>query len=170
MLIASPQTAIQNEKADGGDDGPEDVATALLTASNADWKTSTRNVFLILDAPPHGKQYHSPSTADNFPNGDPRGTDLKTVIDKLFTRRVNLIVITTGSNPSCLDVFCDFAQKCYHDGKTSAPGPMGKFIRVSVTAQPSDFVSIIVTETATSLGVVGVKAPSIAAGSASSPR
>jgi len=56
----------------GGGDAAEDVAGGLFQSLILNWKSKTRLAFLVLDAPPHGKQYHDGSS-DDYPDGDPNG-------------------------------------------------------------------------------------------------
>lgn len=69
---------IANVKAYSGSgdlDWPEDVVGGLRKCLDQDWtEGSLRQVFLICDAPCHGKQYHTNEyMGDNYPNGCPEG-------------------------------------------------------------------------------------------------
>merc|ERR1712137_405427 len=60
--------------ADGGEDVPEDVAGGLAAALGLRWRSETRTVVLVTDAPCHGQKYHD--TADSYPQGDPTGLSM----------------------------------------------------------------------------------------------
>lgn len=67
---------IRNVHADGGDDVAEDVAGGLSQLRNLSWRSGDVNMIVhIADAPPHGRQFHSPRISDRFPRGDPNGID-----------------------------------------------------------------------------------------------
>ncbi len=53
--LATQQTALAKQRADGGGDTPEAVDEALLLAVGKDWgeENSTKLIFHVLDAPPH---------------------------------------------------------------------------------------------------------------------
>ena len=63
---------IKRSKASGGGDEPEDLKGALDVAFKLEHKSPTLCVFLICDAPSHGKQYHS-CYDDDYPN-QPEGS------------------------------------------------------------------------------------------------
>lgn len=63
---------IAKQRAMGGADFPEDVQGGFNKALNMDWKAdSAKQVFLICDAPGHGKDICD--SGDNYPNGSPDG-------------------------------------------------------------------------------------------------
>lgn len=63
---------ISRENASGGADAPEDVQGAFNKALNLQWTAgSTRQAFLICDAPGHGKDICD--CGDSYPNGSPDG-------------------------------------------------------------------------------------------------
>ena len=74
--IESVRKFISESKAEGGDDLPEDLQGGLKLALQQDWtQEASKRVFLVCDAPCHGKQYHS--TSDDYPNGSPDGLELE---------------------------------------------------------------------------------------------
>lgn len=75
---------INSVKAYGGDDTCEDVAGGLNAAVELDWEDAeVKNMFLIADAPPHGRGWHSISVSDRFPNNDYNiERHLQTIVDK----------------------------------------------------------------------------------------
>lgn len=60
------QDKIKASKASGGGDAPEDVLGALKEAYELKHESPILCVFMICDAPGHGKQYHN--CHDNYPN------------------------------------------------------------------------------------------------------
>jgi hypothetical protein len=69
--IAAFSSFVGGMTASGGGDSPEDVCGGLEEAAKLDWAAPSRHIFLIADAPCHGKQYHS--LDEHYPNGDPKG-------------------------------------------------------------------------------------------------
>ena len=65
---------IAKTNAEGGADFPEDVQGGLNKALQQDWGlSSVKQVFLICDAPGHGKDLTGGDCGDDFPNGSPDG-------------------------------------------------------------------------------------------------
>lgn len=70
--------------ATGGDDIAEDVAGGVRKVLQLNWGNSdVRTLIHIADAPPHGLDYHEPHISDRFPEGDPRGNDLRVLLREL---------------------------------------------------------------------------------------
>jgi hypothetical protein len=70
--------------ATGGDDIAEDVAGGLRSVRDLHWNDAdVRTLIHIADAPPHGLDYHEPHISDRFPEGDPRGNDLRVLLREL---------------------------------------------------------------------------------------
>jgi hypothetical protein len=57
--------------ASGGGDAPEDIAGAFDKIAEMEWKSRTKLIIHIADAPCHGSQYHG--LGDSYPAGDPHG-------------------------------------------------------------------------------------------------
>jgi hypothetical protein len=62
----------------GGADRPEDICGAFRVALEQPWEARTRYAILIADAPCHGNTYHD--LQDSFPEGDPHGSSIETLI------------------------------------------------------------------------------------------
>ncbi|CAD8112808.1 unnamed protein product [Paramecium primaurelia] len=61
---------LNNLTASGGGDTPEAVLDGLYSSSKLNWSGNFQNLlYLIADAPPHGKEYHE--FTDSFPEGCP---------------------------------------------------------------------------------------------------
>lgn len=70
--------------ASGGDDIAEDVAGGVRKVLQLNWNDGdVRTLIHIADAPPHGLDYHEPHISDRFPEGDPRGNDLRVLLREL---------------------------------------------------------------------------------------
>jgi len=61
---------IKGIKCKGGDDTCEDIVTALMEALKLDWSSDLNYMYLITDAPTHGKRYHNDKCLDDYPNDD----------------------------------------------------------------------------------------------------
>jgi hypothetical protein len=69
-------------KADGGDDGHEATVDGLSEALKFSWrKDSEKILFLILDFPPHGKEFGN--YGDSYPNGCPCGQNISKILASL---------------------------------------------------------------------------------------
>eukprot|EP00927_Polykrikos_kofoidii_P000222 TRINITY_DN10091_c0_g1_i2.p1 TRINITY_DN10091_c0_g1~~TRINITY_DN10091_c0_g1_i2.p1 ORF type:complete len:988 (-),score=138.44 TRINITY_DN10091_c0_g1_i2:73-3036(-) len=69
----------------GGGDGPEDVHGGLETVCGLDWAVggaATKVLIHIADFPAHGREYND-CPGDSYPNGDPRGLELPTLVQRL---------------------------------------------------------------------------------------
>ena len=77
-------------KATGGGDGPEDVFGGLEQMIGLDWSEdgSTHMLFHIADWPCHGREFHGWVTGDDYPNGDPKGRSIQTMLDQLAEKRI----------------------------------------------------------------------------------
>lgn len=69
--LKAVEDKIKRSRASGGGDAPEDLKGALDVAFNLDHRSPTLCVFLICDAPSHGRQYHDHH--DDHPN-QPEGS------------------------------------------------------------------------------------------------
>jgi len=61
---------VEKIKCKGGNDRCEDIVTALREALNLKWSSDLNLVYLITDAPPHGKSYHTEECSDDYPEDD----------------------------------------------------------------------------------------------------
>jgi hypothetical protein len=99
--------ALQNVRAEGGQDEAEDVATALLHATRLSWDDADVNmIFHIADSPAHGTAFHPPHISDRYPQGDPGGLDPRHSLR--FMCRVGIsytFVKITSATDTMLDVF-----------------------------------------------------------------
>ncbi len=109
---------VRRVEAIGGDDIAEDVAGGLLSTQKAlDWRDAdVRTLIHIADAPPHGVKYHAPHISDRFPNGDPCGVDVNTLL-RYFAETVDMTFI--GLN-RFTDMYVEHALSAYREiGKRS---------------------------------------------------
>ncbi len=102
----------------GGGDEAEAVADALDAASKLSWRSdSVRQAVLILDAPPHGKEFAAAS--DSFPAGCPCGKDYKELLKRMHERDIKLLVL--NFTPSVANMISIFVQ--HHPGVESVNIP-----------------------------------------------
>ncbi len=74
-------------KATGGHKSAEDVFGALEHVPKLRWSptSASRVLFHIADHPCHGTEFHNPgyTAGDDYPNGDPKGRSLQTLMNQL---------------------------------------------------------------------------------------
>ena len=86
---------LEQSQAAGGGDGPEAVADALYEVTKLSWRSdATKICILISDAPPHGLDI----SADQFPNGCPKGHDPIKLVREMAQNYITLYTI--GVEPS----------------------------------------------------------------------
>jgi hypothetical protein len=61
---------LANLRAKGGGDTPEDMANAIQATNKLSWNHPSKVVFIIADAPCHGREFHS-CDDDFYPDGTP---------------------------------------------------------------------------------------------------
>jgi len=85
--IDSVKKFIQDTKAEGGADEPEDLQGGLKLALLQDWtEEATKRVFIISDAPCHGKKYHN--SRDDYPQGSPDGLILEDLMKEFCKKEI----------------------------------------------------------------------------------
>lgn len=91
----------------GGDDIAEDVAGALVQASELSWADAdVRMIVHIADAPAHGQRFHNTDVSDRFPDGDPDGWDLEGVVTSLAEEDIEYTFVKiTSTTDTMVDVF-----------------------------------------------------------------
>jgi len=88
QAVASFQRTLGATQADGGGDGPEDIAGAMNYAlTKMSWKSSTRLVIHFADAPCHGNKYHS-AGGDSYPRGDPAGLVPEQLLEQFASKKI----------------------------------------------------------------------------------
>ena len=101
---------ISNAKAGGGKDS-EDMGGGLTAALNYKWKSNTRFVMLIADAPCHGVQYHEVENFDSLPKGDPK-YKIDEIIKKYAENDINLLCLNiTAMTVKLYNNFVDYYKK-----------------------------------------------------------
>jgi hypothetical protein len=100
--------SIAGVEAYGGGDTCEDVAGGIEKMLSLDWTgADVCNAFLICDAPPHGREWHSVLDGDRFPDNDYNLTqlllDTKAANIKLAVIRVNPIINPMIEKMSAID-------------------------------------------------------------------
>lgn len=95
--ITQVRDFIAKTQATGGGDIPEDVVGGLRKCLDLDWTAgSSRQVFLICDAPCHGTEYFT--GYDSYPNGSPEGHKLEPLMREFRDKGIDFTVIKLDSN------------------------------------------------------------------------
>jgi len=76
----------------GGDDTCEDIVTPLMEALKFDWSSDLNYVYLITDAPTHGKRYHKDKWSDDYPNDD-KDKLLEKLVSHYRKNKINLTIL-----------------------------------------------------------------------------
>ncbi|KAF0519077.1 kinase-like protein [Gigaspora margarita] len=135
-------------KAKGGRDIPEDVLGGLNAAiTSMNWKSGTRVLIHIGDAPPHGRRFTKKT--DEYPNGDPKGLTAEKVLEKMQS---NNILYHFGKINDSTDVMISIFRKIIgefpvFDLKTTGDNPgilLNKFCEATCSAIIS---SVLLTTT-----------------------
>jgi hypothetical protein len=88
-------------KATGGGDVPEDVLGGIRQALNASWKSPTRCIIHIADAPPHGNMFHHTSVGleDTFPvpGSEPHRLLLGPLVQQMIQLKINYALLRINS-------------------------------------------------------------------------
>ena len=101
---------ISKAQAKGGNDC-EDMGGGLTAALNYKWKSNTRFVMLIADAPCHGFQYHQMKNFDSLPKGDPK-YKIDEIIKKFAENDINLLCLNiTEMTAKLYNNFVDYYKK-----------------------------------------------------------
>jgi len=89
---------IKNTRAEGGGDEPEDLQGGLKLALLQDWtEEASKRVFVICDAPCHGKQYND-CYGDDYPKGSPDGLVLEDLMKEFCKKEIEFQVIKLENN------------------------------------------------------------------------
>lgn len=78
---------VNSVSATGGADECEDIFGGLEAALDLNWSNMTRILFHVGDAPCHGKRFHA-SAGDDYPDGDPRGLNITSLLRKLVDLKI----------------------------------------------------------------------------------
>ena len=85
---------IQESKAIGGGDYPEDVQGGLKLCLQQDWtEESVKRAVLISDAPSHGANYFHMPSKDHYPDGTPDMPPLKNIIEQFKAKNIALQIV-----------------------------------------------------------------------------
>mmetsp|Transcript_28468 Transcript_28468/g.93001 ORF Transcript_28468/g.93001 Transcript_28468/m.93001 type:complete len:449 (-) Transcript_28468:75-1421(-) len=68
-------------------DPPEDVCGGFREALKLDWRSGTRLLIHVADAPCHGTAYHDMPQWDQFPQGDPDGSAPEALLMELMAQK-----------------------------------------------------------------------------------
>ncbi|KAL4477124.1 hypothetical protein ABPG72_008858 [Tetrahymena utriculariae] len=144
--------------ATGGGDGPEDLAGGLFTAIHElSWISKTKNLFIIADAPCHGKKYHS--TSDDYPEGCPKGINIEGLIETLAKRNIELSVLDINTSTNLMfSIFQDIYKKtCGKDIMRINLSGESNNVRYQESKEKSAVIAktVLTSITGTTLGVEG---------------
>lgn len=89
---------VDRQSAFGGGDAAEDVAGGLADALAQNWRSQTRALVLIADAPCHGQRYQPYEHADDdYPGGDPTGLSMTTLLRVCRTSGIDFTFVQLTS-------------------------------------------------------------------------
>eukprot|EP00762_Andalucia_godoyi_P005391 ANDGO_08357.mRNA.1 Alpha-protein kinase vwkA len=148
--------------ASGGGDFAEDVAGGLNVVSKLDWHNANRVLVHVLDAPPHGREFHSMGARnDNYYDAPhPNNIDLKAVIKDLATKRVDYTMVRCGDSEQdivstdqygkvCCDIYDEVVSEMKHQGVRGRL-PVFRDLKLG-TAHAKDFFELVVTSSMVSV-------------------
>jgi len=95
--IKAVKKFISETMAEGGGDEPEDLQGGLKLALLQDWtEEATKRVFIISDAPCHGKKYHK--CDDSYPQGSPNGLVLEDLMKEFCKKDIEFQFMKLNHN------------------------------------------------------------------------
>ena len=90
--IDNIKSIIKSTEALGGEDAPEDIQGGLKVMLMQDWtEEAAKQVFLICDAPAHGKDCYDGH--DDFPEGSPDGLRMEELMQEFKQKDIDFNVI-----------------------------------------------------------------------------
>lgn len=105
------KTFIANTGASGGADEPEDLQGGLKLALLQDWtEEASKRVFIISDAPCHGREYHN--CRDDYPNGSPDGLKLEDLMKEFCKKDIEFQFIKLNNN---CDIMIEIMKKSHQE-------------------------------------------------------
>jgi hypothetical protein len=116
--IQALKAFVTNQNATGGNDGPEDICGGLQAALSLNWSegpAASNHMFLIADAPCHGKKYHDHE--DSYPDGDPKNLVPEQLVASLINNKgVNFSFMKLNdSTDKMMNVISQYCRS--HGGK-----------------------------------------------------
>jgi len=98
----------------GGDDRCEDLVAPLLKALTLNWSSDLLCVYLLVDAPTHGRSYHKETEGDDFPEEDKEKL-LEKLVYHYRKKKIQLNVIKCNDS---VDIMIE-KMKLYYNTPTS---------------------------------------------------
>ncbi|CAF1067504.1 unnamed protein product [Brachionus calyciflorus] len=95
---------LTNLEAFGGGDAPEAVADGLDISLKLNWRQDSNDkfLFLVLDSPPHGRQYIN--RGDDYPDGCPCNLNIKTILNELIDKKgIKVYVLKLNSSLNLME-------------------------------------------------------------------
>jgi len=137
--IPALQTKLNSLVATGGGDEPEDIAGGFFQALKLSWKSSTKLVIHIADAPCHGKQYHD--SMDNHSNGDPEGRIPEDLLRKMCNQSIDFYFCRINNRTNKMT---SIFQRVYIDSNKP-------FVIVDIGSDTSKFLPTVVASISASM-------------------
>lgn len=100
---------------DGGEDEAEDVFSGLERVASLGWKSRTRVLVHIGDAPCHGAQFHDlhgGELHDRYPGGDAKGRDISSLLQTLRDQCQIIGYLFCHVNDSTKKMISVFKREC----------------------------------------------------------
>jgi hypothetical protein len=95
--IGAVKEFISATNAEGGADEPEDLQGGLKLALLQDWtEEASKRVYIITDAPCHGKKYHN--CGDDYPQGSPDNLILEDLMKEFCKKDVEFTFMKLRNN------------------------------------------------------------------------
>ncbi len=96
--ISSFEMFVSGVSAIGGADTCEDVFGGIHEAIKLDWQNETRVVIHFADAPCHGNEFHGGECDDHYPNGDPNGLQIHSLLGSMQLKRIQYYFVHLNSS------------------------------------------------------------------------
>eukprot|EP00826_Nyctotherus_ovalis_P031897 TRINITY_DN2567_c0_g2_i1.p1 TRINITY_DN2567_c0_g2~~TRINITY_DN2567_c0_g2_i1.p1 ORF type:complete len:574 (+),score=226.35 TRINITY_DN2567_c0_g2_i1:195-1916(+) len=87
---------IRKVKCMGGGDVCEDLVTPLKYALGLDWRSDLIYVYLLVEAPAHGRSYHDDAATDDYLDDD-KNKELEKLVYHYKKNKINLVVLRCNS-------------------------------------------------------------------------
>jgi len=117
--VSEVKDFIGSLKAQGGGDTPEDIAGALKVCLMQDWtEEANKKVFMICDAPPHGKMYHN--CDDSYPEGSPCGNKIEDLMKEFKEKDIDFNCIKLNNS---VNKMIEIMKQCHDECEVKDMAP-----------------------------------------------
>jgi len=142
---------IQDVRPIGGGDIPEDVAGGYERVLSMDWSNAdVKFCFHIADAPPHGREWHTPDIEDAYPSDVLSRRPLEDTIRDLHDNEIRLTIFRVNES---LNIMIDRFVSIYgnelhveelpHDYSPMIGGDVARMLSRGITRQITETLSLI---------------------------